>query len=74
MSTTSEVNEQAEFSDTQLRAALKRVGEDARSAAFKAGRPVTAFKGQQLIQVFPDGHEVTIDPSTATANDATSAG
>jgi hypothetical protein len=52
--------EQPEFSDSQLRDALKRVGRDARQATFDTGMPIIVFKDKQLVQVYSDGREVAV--------------
>ncbi|HEY7153022.1 MAG TPA: hypothetical protein VH575_03585 [Gemmataceae bacterium] len=51
-----------EFTDEQLRAALKRVGRDARQEAFAAGRPVIVIKGNAIVALHPDGREEIIEP------------
>jgi hypothetical protein len=50
-----------EFTDEDLRAALKRVGQQAREAAFAAGRPVFVIKGNSLVAVHPDGTEEIVE-------------
>jgi hypothetical protein len=50
-----------EFSDEQLRAVLKRVGQDARQKAFAAGRPVFIVKGTSLVALHADGTEEVIE-------------
>jgi hypothetical protein len=50
-----------EFTDEQLRAALKRVGRDARQAAFAAGRPVFIVKDKLLVALHADGTEEIIE-------------
>jgi hypothetical protein len=62
-----------EFSDEQLRAALRRVGRDARQAAFAAGRPVVVVKDSLLVALFPDGTEQILE-SLAPEGDAPSPG
>ncbi len=52
--------DEPEFTDEQLRAAIKRVGEDARQAAFAAGRPVFIIKGRSLVALHADGTEEII--------------
>ena len=60
-----------EFTEEQLRAALRRVGEEARREAFAAGRPVIILKGTALIALHADGTEEVIErldrPGTDTA-------
>ncbi len=51
-----------EFTDEQLRAALKRVGRDARQAAFAAGRPIVVVKDNAIVALHPDGREEIIKP------------
>jgi hypothetical protein len=46
-----------EFTDEQLLAALKRVGEDARAEAFAAGLPVYVLKGNAVVALHSDGKE-----------------
>lgn len=54
-------NDGLEFTDEQLRAALKRMGRDARKAAFSAGQPVIVVKGSSLVALYPDGSEKVIE-------------
>jgi hypothetical protein len=49
--------EPVEFTDEQLRAALHRMGEEARREAFEAGLTVTIVRSGHLIRQFVDGHE-----------------
>ena len=51
--------EPREFTDQQLHAALKRVGEQAKKQAFSAGKPIVVLRGTQLVWIYPDGREVT---------------
>jgi hypothetical protein len=55
-------NDAAEFTDEQLRAALKRVGKEARREAFAAGRPVIVVKGRSLVALYADGTEKIVEP------------
>jgi hypothetical protein len=50
-----------EFTDEQLRAALKRVGRDARQAAFAVGRPVIIIKGGAIVALHADGSEEILE-------------
>jgi len=50
-----------EFTDEQLRAALKRMGRDARQEAFAAGLPVTIIKGDFLVALHADGTEEIVE-------------
>jgi hypothetical protein len=50
-----------EFTEEQLRAALRRVGREARRAAFAAGRPVIILKGTSLVALHADGTEEVIE-------------
>jgi hypothetical protein len=59
--------EDVEFTDEQLRAALKRVGRDARQQAFAGGRPIFFVKNGSLIALHPDGTEQVIKPAPAGA-------
>ena len=58
------IDDDREFTDEQLRAALKRVGQDAREATFAAGRPVVIAKGELLVALHADGTEEVIGPLT----------
>lgn len=49
-----------EFTDEQLRAALRDVGEEARRAAFAAGRPVMVAREGWLVLLRPDGSEEVV--------------
>jgi hypothetical protein len=51
-----------EFTDEQLRAALKRVGRDALQAAFAAGRHVMILRDGFVVALYPDGSERVIAP------------
>ena len=51
------VAEPPEFTDEQLRAALHRMGEQARTEAFAAGLAVTMARNGHVIRQYPDGHE-----------------
>jgi len=51
-----------EFTDEQLRAALRSVGETARREAFAAGRSVMIVKGASLVLLHPDGTEEVVGP------------
>ncbi len=55
-------NDAPEFTDEQLRAALKRVGRDARQEAFAAGRPIIIVKGRAIVALHPDGSEEIVEP------------
>ena len=59
-----------EFTDEQLRAALRRVGREARQAAFAAGYPVIVVKGRALVALHPDGREEIIEPLLPEAETA----
>ncbi|HEY7425130.1 MAG TPA: hypothetical protein VH682_12945 [Gemmataceae bacterium] len=50
-----------EFTDEQLRAALKRMGRDARQATFAAGRPVMVVKGASIVALHSDGREEIVE-------------
>jgi hypothetical protein len=64
-----EAREQSEFTDAELKDALKRVGEDARRAAFQSGHPVAFLKDGKLVQVFPDGREIAVPSAEPEAHD-----
>lgn len=51
-----------EFTEEQLRAALRRVGREARQATFAAGQPVVVVKGMTLVALYPDGREEILEP------------
>lgn len=55
-------SEPPEFTDEQLRAALKRIGREARRQAFAAGRPVILVKGRSLVALHADGREEILEP------------
>jgi hypothetical protein len=50
-----------EFTDEQLRAALRRVGRDARQAAFAAGKAVVYVKDGAIVALYPDGTEEVVE-------------
>jgi hypothetical protein len=52
----------AEFTEEQLRAVLKSVGEEARREAFSAGRSVMIARGASLVLLHPDGTEEVVGP------------
>lgn len=49
-----------EFTDDELRAALKQMGEEARTAAFAIGRPIMVLKDGQLVLLCPDGSKIAV--------------
>lgn len=51
-----------EFTDEQLHEALRRVGDEARQAAFAAGLSVMVVKGGRLVLLKADGQEEVIGP------------
>lgn len=53
--------DEPEFTDEQLRAALRRVGDDARRVAFAGGKPVFVVRGSLLVAVYEDGTERIIE-------------
>lgn len=54
-----------EFTDEQLRAVLKRVGEEARRQAFAAGQPIVVFRKGVMLRLYADGRqEVVADLDT----------
>ena len=57
---TEETADDLEFTDEQLRAALKRVGREARQQALKGGRPVFFVKNGSLIALQSDGTETVV--------------
>ncbi len=59
-------DEPREFTDEELRAALRRVGEHARQQAFSAGKPIVILRGTDLVWIYPDGHE-EVAPLSAKA-------
>jgi hypothetical protein len=50
-----------EFTDEQLRAALRRAGRDARQEAFEAGQAVVYVKGGAIVALHPDGTEEVLE-------------
>lgn len=62
--------EEAEFAEDQLRAALKRVGSEARREAFAKGLPVFFVKNGALIALYPDGSETVIKQTPIAADAA----
>jgi hypothetical protein len=53
--------EPPEFTDEQLRAALKRMGREARQLAFAAGRPIIILKGRSIVALHADGREEVLE-------------
>jgi hypothetical protein len=53
-------NDDLEFTEEQLHAALDRVGRKARQEAFAAGLSVMVVRGQSLVKVHPDGTAVIV--------------
>ena len=51
-----------EFTDEQLRAALRRMGREARQEAFAAGHPVFVIKDMAIVALYPDGREEILEP------------
>lgn len=49
------INDPPEFTDDELRAALKQAGADARNAVFAAGRPIMVAQDGLLVLLYPDG-------------------
>lgn len=45
------------FTDEQLQAALKSVGEEARRIAFAAGQPIVVLRKGVLLRLYADGRE-----------------
>ena len=61
-----------ELTDDQLRAALRRMGRDARQAAFAAGRAVPVLKDGVIVALHADGTEeivALLGPGTDTGPD-----
>jgi hypothetical protein len=54
-------DEEREFTDEQLRAALRRMGEAVREEARRAGDVLTIVRGGYLVVVHPDGREERIE-------------
>jgi hypothetical protein len=50
-----------EFTDEELLAALRRVGDTARATAFAAGRPIIVIKGSAIMALHADGTEEVIE-------------
>lgn len=57
-----------EFTDAQLRAALKDVGLEARRQAFAAGRPVFVVRDGKIVALYPDGTEKPVDRPLSQPN------
>ncbi|HWG47007.1 MAG TPA: hypothetical protein VN688_29860 [Gemmataceae bacterium] len=51
-----------EFTDEQLRAALKRMGQDARQTAFAADLPIIVVKDGSIVALHADGSEEFVEP------------
>jgi hypothetical protein len=56
------IDSDLEFTDEQMLAVLKRVGDNARQAAFSAGLPIMIVKDAQLVLVHPSGTEEVVAP------------
>lgn len=56
-----DARESLEFTEEQLRAALRRVGREARQEAFAAGHPVIIVKDKTLVALHPDGTEEVLE-------------
>jgi hypothetical protein len=50
------------MSDTEIQAAMVRVGEDARRRAFAAGCPVVYVENGWIIEEWADGRKVPVEP------------
>jgi hypothetical protein len=61
-----------EFTEDQLRAALERVGRNARQTAFAAGRPVFFLRGRTVVALHPDGTEEVVETVPEGSNGETS--
>jgi hypothetical protein len=55
-------DDEPEFTEEQLRAALKDVGEEARREAFAAGLPIIIAKDGRLVLLYADGSEEDAGP------------
>jgi hypothetical protein len=55
-------NDVPEFTDEQLRAAIKGIGKEARQAAFTAGRAVLVAKNSRMVLLYADGTEKDVGP------------
>ncbi|MEX2214406.1 MAG: hypothetical protein WD768_09780 [Phycisphaeraceae bacterium] len=55
-----QIDEPGEFTDEQLRAALREMGEKAQAKTFAAGRPVMVAWNGDLVLLFPDGTEKVV--------------
>lgn len=58
-----------EFTDDEMRAVLKSMGEEARLKAFSVGRPVMVIENKQLVLLYPDGTREIIGPATPKSHD-----
>jgi len=57
--------EAPEFTDEQLRAALKRVSQEVRQTLFAAGYPLMVIKGRSIVALYEDGSEEIIESLSA---------
>jgi hypothetical protein len=56
------IQDPPEFTDDELRAVLKTVGENARRKAFAAGHSVMIARDGKLVLLHPDGTEEVVGP------------
>lgn len=61
-----EVIDKPEFSDDELRAALKRMGTEVRRATKAAHRPIIVFKNGTIVAIDAKGKETIIEPLPST--------
>lgn len=66
-----EMTDAPEFTDEQLRDALRCVGRDARQAAFAAGLAVVYIKDRSIVELHPDGSEVIVGSLSEGADGGT---
>jgi hypothetical protein len=60
---TSQPEDEPEFTPEQLDALLRQAGEQARRKAFAAGRPVMILRKGLLVRQYADGREVIVGPA-----------
>lgn len=55
------IDDPREFTDEQMHAALRRMGEEARAKAFAIGRPIMIARDGKLFLHFSNGEEKEVD-------------
>jgi hypothetical protein len=59
------VDDPPEFTDEQMRKALKDIGETVRREAFAAGLPVSFIRDGKIVLLYADGHEEIVEDVAA---------